>query len=85
LTGYQDGLDGFGSVSDQGNPIPLILLSCPKPLPGLTVPTSRQFVVPPISGWFEDDAAFEGLLAPRDLPLRVIPDDPAALDGWQFA
>lgn len=26
-----------------------------------------------------------GILAPRDLPLRVVPADPAALDGWQFA
>ena len=26
-----------------------------------------------------------GLLGPRDLPLRVRPDDPAALDGWRFA
>ncbi len=27
----------------------------------------------------------QGILAPRDLPLRVIPEDPAVLDGWQFA
>ena len=26
-----------------------------------------------------------GLLAPRDLPLRILPDDPRALDGWRFA
>jgi hypothetical protein len=26
-----------------------------------------------------------GLLGPRDLPLRIRPDDPAALDGWRFA
>jgi mannose-6-phosphate isomerase-like protein (cupin superfamily) len=26
-----------------------------------------------------------GLLGPRDLPLRIHPDDPAALDGWRFA
>ena len=26
-----------------------------------------------------------GLLAPCDLPLRIVPDDPAALDGWRFA
>lgn len=26
-----------------------------------------------------------GILAPQDLPLRVIPDDAAALDGWRFA
>jgi hypothetical protein len=26
-----------------------------------------------------------GVLAPRDLPLRLIPADPAALDGWRFA
>jgi len=26
-----------------------------------------------------------GLLGPHDLPLRIRPDDPAALDGWRFA
>ena len=26
-----------------------------------------------------------GILGPRDLPLRIRPDDPAALDGWRFA
>jgi hypothetical protein len=26
-----------------------------------------------------------GLLAPRDLPLRIIPEDPEALDGWRFS
>jgi hypothetical protein len=26
-----------------------------------------------------------GLLAPHDLPLRILPNDPAALDGWRFA
>jgi hypothetical protein len=26
-----------------------------------------------------------GLLAPQDLPLRIRPADPAALDGWRFA
>jgi cupin superfamily protein len=26
-----------------------------------------------------------GLLAPRDLPLRILPEDPRALDGWRFA
>ncbi len=25
-----------------------------------------------------------GLLAPRDLPLRIVPADPRALDGWRF-
>jgi hypothetical protein len=24
------------------------------------------------------------IVAPRDLPLRIIPDDPGALDGWRF-
>jgi hypothetical protein len=27
----------------------------------------------------------QGLLGPRDLPLRIVPDDPEALDGWRFA
>jgi hypothetical protein len=26
-----------------------------------------------------------GVLAPQDLPLRILPDEPAALDGWRFA
>jgi hypothetical protein len=26
-----------------------------------------------------------GLLAPRDLSLRMLPEDPRALDGWRFA
>ena len=26
-----------------------------------------------------------GLIGPRDLPLRIIPADPDALDGWRFA
>jgi JmjC domain len=26
-----------------------------------------------------------GLLAPRDLPLRILPEDPRALDGWRFS
>jgi hypothetical protein len=26
-----------------------------------------------------------GLLAPHDLPLRIVADDPRALDGWRFA
>jgi hypothetical protein len=26
-----------------------------------------------------------GLLGPEDLPLRILPDRPRALDGWRFA
>lgn len=26
-----------------------------------------------------------GVLAQRDLPLRIVPSDPSALDGWRFA
>ena len=26
-----------------------------------------------------------GILAPHDLPLRILPEDPRALDGWRFA
>jgi hypothetical protein len=26
-----------------------------------------------------------GILAPHDLPLRIVPDDPRSLDGWRFA
>ena len=25
-----------------------------------------------------------GIVGPRDLPLRIVPDEPRALDGWQF-
>lgn len=27
----------------------------------------------------------QGIVAPRDLPLRIIPEDPRLLDGWRFA
>jgi hypothetical protein len=26
-----------------------------------------------------------GIVGPQDLPLRIIPSDPAALDGWRFS
>ena len=26
-----------------------------------------------------------GILAPTDLPQRIIPENPDALDGWRFA
>jgi hypothetical protein len=26
-----------------------------------------------------------GILGPRDLPLRIVPRNPRALDGWRFA
>ena len=26
-----------------------------------------------------------GILGPRDLPLRIVPKNPRALDGWRFA
>ena len=26
-----------------------------------------------------------GIVAPEDLPLRILPENPAALDGWRFA
>jgi hypothetical protein len=25
-----------------------------------------------------------GILAPHDLPLRIVPADPGQLDGWRF-
>jgi hypothetical protein len=25
-----------------------------------------------------------GIVAPQDLPLRILPDDASALDGWRF-
>jgi hypothetical protein len=27
----------------------------------------------------------QGILAGEDLPLRIVPDDVRALDGWRFA
>ena len=27
----------------------------------------------------------QGIVGPRDLPLRIIPDSPRELDGWRFA
>jgi len=26
-----------------------------------------------------------GILGGRDLPLRIVPENPRALDGWRFA
>ena len=26
-----------------------------------------------------------GVLAPHDLPIRILPEDAKALDGWRFA
>ena len=26
-----------------------------------------------------------GILGPRDLPLRIVPKHPRALEGWRFA
>ena len=26
-----------------------------------------------------------GVIGPRDLPLRIVPAEPEALDGWRFA
>ena len=26
-----------------------------------------------------------GIVAPQDLPLRIVPDDTRSLDGWRFA
>lgn len=40
--------------------------------------------VPPRGGALAILAA-QGLVAPRDLPLRIIPAAPKALDGWRFA
>jgi hypothetical protein len=48
-------------------------------MPSLPVPGARQ-----------PSAALRrlarlGVLAPHDLPRRIVPDAPATLDGWHFA
>jgi hypothetical protein len=45
-----------------------------------------RFEVPNARGtsalaWFLE----HGLVAPQDLPLRIIPSKPARLDGWRFS
>jgi hypothetical protein len=47
------------------------------PMPWLSQTDARRAGLEPLV-----DA---GLLGSRDLPLRIRPDDPAALDGWRFA
>jgi len=32
-----------------------------------------------------DELAARGIVAAQELPLRVVPEDPKALDGWRFA
>ena len=51
---------------------------------------SRLAMMPTVPRGGRDAAAKSvllrhGLLASHDLPLRIIPDDPGALDGWRFA
>jgi len=62
-------------------------------LPAAAHPLARRLAVmpqwpgvrvPPRGGALALLAA-HGLVAPRDLPLRIIPTAPKALDGWRFA
>jgi hypothetical protein len=48
------------------------------------MPWWQDVPVPPRGGPLALLAA-HGLIAPRDLPLRIIPAEPKALDGWRFA
>ena len=62
------------------------------PLPASALPLARRLALMPV---LQNHAAgpaaalrpltHSGILAPHDLPLRILPDDPAALDGWRFA
>jgi hypothetical protein len=52
--------------------------------------TDGLLSMPRLSRALAMDAGLEpligaGILAPHDLPLRIRPADPAALDGWRFA
>ncbi len=61
-------------------------------LPAAALPLARRLAVMP---WWPGAGrrrggplallAAHGLVAPRDLPLRIIPAAPKALDGWRFA
>jgi hypothetical protein len=48
------------------------------------MPWRQGIRVPPRGGALALLGA-QGLVAPRDLPLRIIPAAPKALDGWRFA
>jgi hypothetical protein len=47
-------------------------------MPRFEVPNARG---PSALAWFLE----QGLVAPQDLPLRIIPSNPARLDGWRFS
>ena len=58
--------------------------------PGARSLARRLAMMPSVPSGGRDAAAKSvlvrhGLLAPHDLPLRIVPDDPGALDGWRFA
>ena len=46
-----------------------------------TMPSLRRNVLPRAAQPLLD----LGILGPRDLPLRIVPTKPRALDGWRFA
>lgn len=61
-------------------------------LPAALLPLARRLALMPAFSRAEAARlpglavlADHGLLADRDLPLRILPEAPAALDGWRFA
>jgi mannose-6-phosphate isomerase-like protein (cupin superfamily) len=62
-------------------------------VPKAAAPLARRLLLMPSVSRARARAAGEGLpallahglLASQDLPLRIVPDDPRALDGWRFA
>jgi hypothetical protein len=76
-------------VSAGGKPA-LITSEGRLPLPAGSVPLARGLASMPCfraTGRARTALApllERGIVAPQDLPLRIIPDDPGALDGWSF-
>lgn len=76
---------------DRGRPVLLVEGGAELRLPPLARPLAARLATMPrltLVGSPPEPVRLlmeRGILAPRDLPLRVVPSDPAALDGWRFA
>jgi hypothetical protein len=66
--------DGSLRLPASAHAVSLRLASMPS-LPAPTVPRRRAALAPLIE---------HGIVGPQELPLRIVPDDASALDGWRF-
>ena len=67
--------DGIVRLPAVARPLACRLESMPS-LPVLAGPRGRAALAPLLA---------QGIVAPVDLPLRIVPDDTDTLDGWRFA